>query len=392
MAQRSVKTTLVAAFASIGLVPVAALGWRTWTLAAQFSDGTATAADTATTIQGWVVGIVVGTAVALAWVAVALGRSMTRSILGGVGQLGEGARGVTAAAELLSNASKALSHGASEQMASFEETSACMQDVASLARTDEAHATRATDLMASLTTQANESTAALHALRDSVAAITASSGRVGAMLETIDEIAFVTHLVARNAVLEAERAGDTHTGLTVVANEARSVAQRAAQAARDAASLVAASNADAQASSAKVGEVTHAISSLAETVGHLQRLILDVNESSRQRTKDMDQVADAIAHVERVTARAAGTAAASAAASEHLTAQALATMSVVGELESLSGGSRAYSTRPKTVPIRERRRGGRGPSSSKSRAQHPKDSSSHISRPPLADTGSSGKS
>ncbi len=59
------------------------------------------------------------------------------------------------------------------------------------------------------------------------------SGQIGAIVETIDDIASQTNLLALNAAIEAARAGQHGKGFAVVADEVRKLAERSAQATKE---------------------------------------------------------------------------------------------------------------------------------------------------------------
>src|SRR5262249_39499187 len=119
------------------------------------------------------------------------------------------------------------------------------------------------------------------------------------------------------------------------------LAQRSAQAAKETAVLIEESIANSQAGSAKVEVVAASIQAITGSVGEVKGLVTEVSEASRQQSQGIDQVAHALAQMERVTQSTAGSAEESAAVSLELNVQAETTMADITRLERLVLGAQA---------------------------------------------------
>jgi methyl-accepting chemotaxis protein len=301
--------------------------------AAAETDAEATYSTTRMTL--WAATLVgIGLAAVLAWavsrwVAVRVGQSAET--------INESATAVAAAAAQLASSSQTLSSGATEQAASLEETSASTEELAAMTRQNASNTSVAASTMADTERLVGDANTALGAMSASMTAIQDSSAKVGRILKTIDEIAFQTNILALNAAVEAARAGEAGLGFAVVADEVRALAQRAAQAARDTASLIDDSIQAASDGTTRVGAVSQVIGAMTESTSRVRSLIDEISAASRQQSQGIDQIAQAIAQMEKVTQHTAASAEESAAASEELLANAETARHAVQALMALAG-------------------------------------------------------
>ena len=247
------------------------------------------------------------------------------------------AEGTTAAATQVATSAQSLSQGASEQAASLEETSASMEEMASMTRRNAENSDKAAGLMADVDTRVKESNRALGDMVTAMTDIQNSSRQVANIIKTIDEIAFQTNILALNAAVEAARAGEAGMGFAVVADEVRNLAQRSAQAAKDTAGLIEASLGKAHEGSQRVDHVAQSISAITDSVVKVKGLVDEVSVASREQAQGFDQISQAVAQMEKVTQNTAATAEEGAAASEELNAQADGAMAAIREIEAVVG-------------------------------------------------------
>jgi methyl-accepting chemotaxis protein len=255
------------------------------------------------------------------------------------GDLAEGAGQVASAAAQVSSSSQALAQGSSEQAASLEETSASSQEIRAMAGKNTENCRTAAGIVTQSQEKFSQTNHSLDAMVVAMGEINTQSGKISKIIKVIDEIAFQTNILALNAAVEAARAGESGMGFAVVADEVRNLAQRCAQAARDTAELIEESIAKSNDGKVRVDAVAAAIRTITVESAQVKALVDDVNRSSQEQARGIEQIGSAITQMEHVTQTTAASAEESASASEELMAQSEALKEIVGHLASMAGGS-----------------------------------------------------
>lgn len=292
--------------------------------------------------RGQVVSIVcvllsVLTAIAFAWVIRTINRTLRETAAG----LMEGAEQTASASAQVSSSSQSLAQGASEQAASLEETSASSEEINSTARKNTDNSRDAAGLVLQSQQKIAEANQSLEEMIRAMVDIKASSDKISQIIKTIDEIAFQTNILALNAAVEAARAGVAGMGFAVVADEVRNLAQRCAQAARDTSVLIEESIARSKHGQDKVDLVAAAIRSITEGSGKVKVLVDEVNASSEEQARGIDQISKAMTQMEQVTQRTAASAEECASAAEELSSQSEAMKDMVERLTAMVGSGGA---------------------------------------------------
>jgi methyl-accepting chemotaxis protein len=286
-------------------------------------------------------------ATALALGLLALGACawlLARHIIGRVGRrlsaVSLASEQVAAAASQISASAQALAQAATEQAASIEETSASSTEVSAMTCKNAESSRAALELATSSERRFTEADALLGDMVCAIDRIAGQSGKISAILKLIDEIAFQTNILALNAAVEAARAGDAGLGFAVVADEVRTLAQRCAQAAKDTESLIAASVTMSADGKAKVDQAAAAIRSITQSSRKIKVLVQDVNVATEEQMRGMEQIADAMTQIDRVTQTNVSKVEQSAAAAEELTAQSESLNVIVASLAEITGQAR----------------------------------------------------
>ena len=152
--------------------------------------------------------------------------------------------------------------------------------------------------------------------------ITASSRKIGDIIQVIDGIAFQTNILALNAAVEAARAGEQGRGFAVVAGEVRSLAQRSAEAAKEIKGLITASVQSVETGSQQVALAGQSMGEIVDGVRRVSDLIGEITASTTEQRDGISQVNQAVANLDQMTQQNAALVEQASAAAASMSEQA----------------------------------------------------------------------
>jgi methyl-accepting chemotaxis protein len=237
----------------------------------------------------------------------------------------------------MAESGKGVARDAQEQAACVQETSAALEEISATSRQNASRAAEADTLMKTARQTVDRAAESMNNLTKSMDAISKSSSQVAGVLKSIDEIAFHTNILALNAAVEAARAGEAGAGFSVVADEVRSLAQRAADAARRSAEMVETTIADVGQGVKLVAEAHRAFSEVSTTIANSGQVVTQIAASSVEQAHGVEHIGQAIARIEAVTQNNASNAQQTAENAEAMIAQVETTRQHLHELVAVVG-------------------------------------------------------
>ncbi len=236
--------------------------------------------------------------------------------------LNRSASQVSSGADQVSSGAQALSQGATEQASSVEELAASINEISNNINQNAQGAQEASDKSMQVGEKAGESNARMHDMLQAMADINASSGEIGKIIKTIEDIAFQTNILALNAAVEAARAGAAGKGFAVVADEVRNLASKSAEASKNTAALIENSLQAVENGKRIADETAQSLEVVISDIQEASTMMDTIAKASADQAESISQITLGIDQISSVVQTNSATAEESAAASEELSGQA----------------------------------------------------------------------
>ncbi|BAL93732.1 methyl-accepting chemotaxis protein [Rubrivivax gelatinosus] len=248
--------------------------------------------------------------------------AMQRSLAQIVAQVRSASDSIATGSAQIATGNADLSQRTETQASNLAETAASMDEMSASVRHNAETAQQATQLAGSASGVARQGGQVVGAVVSTMQEISDSSRRIADITGVIDGIAFQTNILALNAAVEAARAGEQGRGFAVVAGEVRSLAHRAAEAAREIKSLIGSSVEKVEAGSRLVGDAGRTMDEIVAQVQRVADLIGEIGHATTEQTAGIAQVSTAVGGLDQATQQNAALVEESAAAAESLRQQA----------------------------------------------------------------------
>ncbi|MDI9569956.1 MAG: methyl-accepting chemotaxis protein [Pseudomonadota bacterium] len=254
-----------------------------------------------------------------------------------VGGLQSSAEQIASVTQQVSSASQALAEGASEQAAAIEETSSSMEEMASMTKQNADNAGTASSHLSEVGSIMDRADKSMQELTVSMEEIAKSSEETSKIIRNIDEIAFQTNLLALNAAVEAARAGDAGAGFAVVAEEVRSLAIRAAEAAKNTSNLIEMTVGKIKDGDEIVKKTSEDFTAVKKSTDRFGQLFSEIAAASSEQVQGIEQVNRAVGEMDKVVQQTAANAEELASSTEEMSSQAATLKDIMDDLVKIIG-------------------------------------------------------
>ncbi|MGN1281554.1 MAG: methyl-accepting chemotaxis protein [Succinivibrio sp.] len=126
-----------------------------------------------------------------------------------------------------------------------------------------------------------------------IAALVQQANKIGSIVQTIEDIASQTNLLALNAAIEAARAGEAGKGFAVVADEVRALASRSSASTQEITKMVYQIQSDANNANESMTNTLTEMKNLADRAAGVTDILNDINSHVSEVNSQISQIATA---------------------------------------------------------------------------------------------------
>ena len=256
-------------------------------------------------------------------------RAMRDSLHHIVQKVRDGTEHIATASEQITAGNHDLSVRTEQQAGALEATATSMEHMTSNIKQNADRARQASVLANSASDVARKGGAVVTKVANTMESIKASSHKVSDITGVIEGIAFQTNILALNAAVEAARAGEQGRGFAVVATEVRNLAQRSSAAAKEIKALIDKSANEVQTGAQLAQEAGATMQAVVDSVLRVSTMIEEISQAGHQQSLGIDQVNQAVLHMDQSTQQNAALVEEAATAAASMQQQAHALQQVV---------------------------------------------------------------
>ncbi len=229
---------------------------------------------------------------------------------------------ISLGAAQVADGATALAQGSVVQASSVTELSATISSISNGVKDTADNAAEVNQSMEDIREKLEASNRDMEEMLVAMKRISDSSGQIGKIIQTIEDIAFQTNILALNAAVEAARAGNAGKGFAVVADEVRTLAAKSAEAAKNTTDLIQNSVQAVENGSAIATRTATSLSKAVQGVTVISEKIDNISDASNEQYEAIHQVTTGVEQISEVVQTNSATAEQSSAASEELSGQA----------------------------------------------------------------------
>ncbi len=250
-------------------------------------------------------------------------QQMNVNLVAAIGDVRRSVESIRTETHEIAEGNRDLSRRTESQAASLEETASSMEEFASTVKRNADNAEQADRFTASTSEVALKGGSVVSKVGATMSDISESAKQITDIIGLIDGISFQTNILALNAAVEAARAGEQGKGFAVVAAEVRQLAQRSAGAAKEIRTLIGDSVTKVEAGNRLVEEATATMSEIVGSVKQVTSIMGEIKIASDEQNLGVNQVNQAISHIDKITQQNAALVEQAAKAADGLEEQAV---------------------------------------------------------------------
>ncbi|MDR0992051.1 MAG: methyl-accepting chemotaxis protein [Ruminococcus sp.] len=229
---------------------------------------------------------------------------------------------VAAGAKSFAESATALSADSGTQVSAIQNLMNSSETLEELSDKNNQKTSEVAVIIGKTTEEANFCGVEVAAMYDAMTVIEKMSAEMVKTIDAIEGIAFQTNILALNASVEAARAGEAGRGFAVVAEEVRNLANRSAEASKNTADTIVASEAKIRDGMEITRKAKAAVESILSQINTVSSMITDISDYAAEEKREITDINHSVSSISEIASRNSAASEQSAAASEELSSVA----------------------------------------------------------------------